>query len=335
MIRDKKKYSKNAKFYTVTIGGKIYIQGTNTLLEGVVEIPHGVFSIAPQSFMNRHEITEVIIPDTVEKIDVGAFIYCTSLRKVTIPNSVKCIERNAFHGTALESVVLPDSIEYIGENAFGFCEKLEDVKFTRGTDKIPANCFYKCSSLEHIDIPDTVKYIGISAFGRCYSLDNVVIPESVETIQGGAFEFCENLNSISITDKTTYIGVCAFAKHKRKESVEVPPEPVRAYKAFDRKDGRLVCRNFTYWEDGIFETEYAEMCYKGFHACTDPLDVFSYYSGIIGDTVEVHEVLLEGIPDDIDPRNCDDSKLVGTKITIGRKLSLSEISKIHNGLVMG
>ena len=51
-----------------------------------------------------------------------AFAYCSGMKKITIPNTVKSIESAAFYGCSnLESVTLPDNITNIAFNAFGNC----------------------------------------------------------------------------------------------------------------------------------------------------------------------------------------------------------------------
>ena len=93
---------------------------------------------------------------------------------------------------------------------------------------------------------------------------------------------------------------------------------MKAYKGF-KKD--MTCRGFQYEEGKTYETEKAELCESGFHACEDPLDCFGYYSP--AESV-FHEVELDGVSDEKD----SDSKRCGKKIKIGARLDVAKICKI-------
>ena len=94
---------------------------------------------------------------------------------------------------------------------------------------------------------------------------------------------------------------------------------MKAYKGFNRN---MTCRGFQYEEGKTYDTDKAELCSSGFHACENPLDCFNYYAP--GESV-YHEVEIE----DNGQRNTDDTKVVGKKIKIGAQLSIPMICKLH------
>ena len=89
------------------------------------------------------------------------------------------------------------------------------------------------------------------------------------------------------------------------------------YKGFNEN---LTCRGFQYEEGKTYEENEADLCHKGFHACEDPLDCFSYYEPRHS---QFREVILEGISDQRE----DDSKVCAKKITIGARLNFSQLVK--------
>lgn len=95
---------------------------------------------------------------------------------------------------------------------------------------------------------------------------------------------------------------------------------MKAYKGFDEN---MQCRGFQYEEGKTYETDKAELCETGFHACTAPLNVFAYYPP--GKNSKYHEVEIENVTDE----KSDDSKVCGTKITVGAELGIPGLVKAH------
>ena len=91
----------------------------------------------------------------------------------------------------------------------------------------------------------------------------------------------------------------------------------KAFKGFNKD---LTCRGFQYEEGKEFETERAECCEEGFHACEYPLDCFAYYNPA---NSVFHEVELDGEMD----QNGGDTKICATKIKIGARLSIAGLVK--------
>ena len=94
---------------------------------------------------------------------------------------------------------------------------------------------------------------------------------------------------------------------------------MKAYKGFNKD---MTCRGFQYEIGKEYETDAADLCRIGFHACENPLDCFSHYAPA---TSRYCEVEIE----DNGQRSPEDSKVVGKKIKIGAELSTEQICKLH------
>ena len=96
------------------------------------------------------------------------------------------------------------------------------------------------------------------------------------------------------------------------------------YKGFNPD---MTCRGFQFEEGKTYETEKADLCNAGFHACESPLDVFAYYPPCDenGNLNKFHEVELEGVSE----QRSDDTKVCATKITIGAELNFFGLAKAH------
>ena len=80
------------------------------------------------------------------------FWYCTALKGIILPSSIKTICTEAFRRSGLESVTIPDSVEVIGLFAFLEYKVLKTVSIGKGIKLIEANAFGACTNLTTVDI---------------------------------------------------------------------------------------------------------------------------------------------------------------------------------------
>lgn len=105
------------------------------------------------------------------EIGSNAFLGCTKLKNISVPNGVTSIGDSAFSScSSLASFMMPDSIKTIGANVFNRCENLTSVEMKKGVETIGDSAFWGCTRLSSITIHDTVKYIGKYAFNNCTNL---------------------------------------------------------------------------------------------------------------------------------------------------------------------
>ena len=182
-----------------------------------------VIGIGYRAFLDCSSLTSVMIPDSVSSIGISAFYGCSSLTSVSIPDSVTSIKDSAFYGcSSLTSVSIPDSVTSIGDHAFQSCSSLTSVSIPDSVSSIGDHAFFECTSLTSVSIPDSVTSIKDSAFQNCSSLTSVSIPDSVTSIKDSAFENCSSLTSVSIPDSVTSIGYSAFQNCSSLTSITIP-----------------------------------------------------------------------------------------------------------------
>ena len=90
------------------------ITGYTALLSTKLILPHtyngkNVSAIGTGAFANA-DITELVIPETVDTIAENAFSNCVKLSKVTFPNTIKKISQSSFDGCELLLTILSDNI---------------------------------------------------------------------------------------------------------------------------------------------------------------------------------------------------------------------------------
>ena len=146
--------------YTYTLNSKSEATITKyTGNDGIIEIP---------KLLNGHKVVA---------IGAQAFMNCTSLTKVSIPDSITTIDYMAFCG----------------------CTNLEEIYFDGASEikELPFEVFYNCQKLATINIPASVETIALQSF-MSTGFTNIVLPEGVKIISHQAFAKCTSLKSITI-----------------------------------------------------------------------------------------------------------------------------------------
>ena len=170
-----------------------------------------LFANKTNLYINNQELTEIVIPANVAKINPYAFYNFNCLTRVTINNGVTSIGDSAFYNCSnLTDIIIPDSVTSIGQEAFRNCSGLTSVTIPNSVTEIGQSAFSGCSSLASITIPNSVTEIGQSAFSGCSSLTSITIPNKVTSIGKKTFCDCESLTKVSIPDSVTLIGNNAF-----------------------------------------------------------------------------------------------------------------------------
>lgn len=190
ILSDNAKKGKDFPKYTVA-GNKIACQAyyQNDSLT-TYEIDDAVTEIGEFAFA-RSGLKEIEIPESVEKIDYGAFYHCDSLTNVSVPSTVKEIDANAFAKTPWLTSLLNN-----GSSPFVIVGDGILIAYS-GTDSV-------------VNIPDSVKQIGAEVFKDHMGITAVNIPDSVTVIGEAAFCGCRNLKTVNGGSSLVRVGDRAF-----------------------------------------------------------------------------------------------------------------------------
>jgi len=150
------------------------------------------------------EITEVVIPEGVTRIEARAFRDADYVTSVTLPNSLTYIDQQAFRGMShLTSINLPNGLTSLEHDLFSGCKALPTVTIPGSVTSIGSGAFWGCSSMNSINILDGVRIISQDAFDGCRSLTSITIPKSVTRVGLSVFQGCTSLTSMIVDEENT------------------------------------------------------------------------------------------------------------------------------------
>lgn len=128
-----------------------------------VSVPYGITRIAEGAFANNQALFKVSLPETVTTIEKNAFML-SSVEIVSFSEGLEVIENSAFWMSAIRNIWLPHSCKKIGNWAFKACSSLTTVHLATGLECIGYEAFVGCYSLDYIRIPSTLSEVGFAAF---------------------------------------------------------------------------------------------------------------------------------------------------------------------------
>lgn len=204
------------------------ISGCNSTI-----IPESVTRIESGAFRGRSGLTSVVIPESVEYIGTGAFSGCSGLETITVEEGNKRYDSREDCNAIIETVnhciisgckntTFPQSVSCIGEKAFSGCSNLKNMVIPETVTAIGSGAFSGCSSLTSVTVPGSVAVVDASVFSGCSSLTNVEMKHGVTRICWHAFYKCGSLRQVSIPESVTEIEWYSFYECASLKSVTIP-----------------------------------------------------------------------------------------------------------------
>lgn len=224
-------------------------------------IPRGILCIGVDAFRGGHNLTEIVIPDTVKEIQDYAFGDCEHLVSISLPDSISNLGKNPFFrcdsleeisissshtylsvvdGGLIDKVekrlvtifnsvykdadhiIIPDGVEVIDDYVFINHDSVIDVSIPDSLRVIGNRAFYQCSGLKSIHIPNGVTQIGEGSFAKCKCLEQAILPDHLTKISYQAFWDCEKLTDVTIPDGLKSIDDMAFYGDTSLENLSIP-----------------------------------------------------------------------------------------------------------------
>lgn len=174
---------------------------TNLTELGIIRDKGLGFSYTQGCFEFYTNLTEIVLPSSIEKIDKDAFHGCNRLVSINLPERVSYLGKRCFiNCSSLSSIDLPSSITYIGANCFENCYKLSRISIPSQITRLKKYTFSQCVLMTRVVLSTRIKELGECCFEDCVTLHDIIIPDSVTRIGTRCFFNCESLNNLVVPD---------------------------------------------------------------------------------------------------------------------------------------
>ena len=198
-------YTDQHPYYTVSDNSEYRVE--NVVVPGVY---HGkpVEEIEPEFCETHQTVKTLTIEEGIKRIYYCAFYECTALESVSLPNTLKYIDEEAFRYFYPEFLHIPASVEVIGSAVFNECNNLKELTFDNSLTKLEISeyAFQYSLNLEELNLPEGLTNIGDNAFYQT-SLKTVFLPSTLEDVDRDAFK----INAITkIYSKTSKYNVSFY-----------------------------------------------------------------------------------------------------------------------------
>ena len=169
-----------------------------------VVVPESITKINPFCFSGFERISSIEIHGNVKSIGMSAFLSCNELSNVIIRDigawcNVDFANESANPLSIAENLSFND-----GESVF----PLSVIEIPATVNKISPYAFSGCSNIVAVTFAEgsVLTTIGASAFKNCVSLSTIYIPETVTVIESLAFSMCPNISSYFEFNGANYLG---------------------------------------------------------------------------------------------------------------------------------
>ncbi len=186
------------------------------------QVPDSVTKINAGAFIRNAYLTQISIGKNVTSLGDSAFQQCTALTSVTIPDSVTEAGYFTFYGcSSLQSVQFGAGLLETSYQMFENCVRLTSINFGSKLQKLYARTFAGCSSLTTVSLPANITEIGNGCFGDCYALTSFT-SSNLSEIPYQAFLNDSKLTEVNLNEGVINIYRCAFLGCSALASVTLP-----------------------------------------------------------------------------------------------------------------
>lgn len=223
------------------------INNTKPIYTGKLTIPatvqwnnkvYKVTAVGKKAFVNDTNLTDVVMPSGLTKIDDFAFEGCTSLRSIIFPgNKVTFGSGTFFRCSSVENVTFGGDWTTFDMKVFRWSKNLNYINLPAKMEKIINLKSLKCLKGITVDVNnrtfsaiDGVLYDKAATTLLCCPRDYgryLVVPTGVIEVRWGAISDCQNIQTVVLPTTLLYLSYREFANMQGlKQIVMKNPTPI-------------------------------------------------------------------------------------------------------------
>ena len=186
----------------VTIPESVEFIGSNTFegCNALWSVTYNAINAEVEGRLSSRDLERIVIGDKVRRLPAGLYTGNTNVTEIILPKSVEILAPNVFeYCTNLEYIRLSDNITTISDHAFYGCSSLKDLHWPANLKTIGASAFRDCNSLKTISLPEGVQNVGEGAFGYIGAVENLYVASTIEEFGYGCFVFDSASTPLTIT----------------------------------------------------------------------------------------------------------------------------------------
>ena len=209
-----------------------------------VVLPDGLKTVF--GFNSCPNLSGILLPESMEKIDSFAFAGCKAITSLRIPSLVKEIDGSCFadcnissfdvdennpYYSAIDGVIFSKDLSTLvafpsaysnkhyvvplGTKVIGFAafmdSHIESVELPDGLIRIEDDAF-QGSDIRRLDMPDSIVSVGELAFRFCLNLENIRLSNKLSSLSCQLFSGCPKLRELNVPSsvKTIYYSAIAW-----------------------------------------------------------------------------------------------------------------------------
>ncbi len=129
-----------------------------------INVPSRLEKIGELAFQNNSDLEDFKFPETIREIGESSFNNA-GLLEIVLPDGLTELGVGAFSGCEYATkIVLPKTVTKIADEAFSYCSSVEELVIEDGVSEIGGRAFLMCYELKKLTLPSSLKTVGQMAF---------------------------------------------------------------------------------------------------------------------------------------------------------------------------